>query len=202
MGNFHPDLGNLRGFCSAGCGSLVTHGDTQEHPASAPSLSTICWLFLQGLLRHLPNPKSPFPPQIKAAPAEREASCSDIREFHQDPACSITSPSSAEHLHSRSGGQDPTSHSLILKNKLFVLLGNEGKEQLCWDRGQGCRLHFNFSCNRWFSLAPKDLLLLLSKCLPSTLVRKWSRKYFPEVLLVLLFSYAFCWSVCLHANIS
>lgn len=50
--------------------------------------------------------------------------------------CSVTFPSPAEHLHSGSGVQGPTPHSPILKNKLFFLLGNQGKEQLCWDKGR------------------------------------------------------------------
>lgn len=146
----------------AGCGSL-THGDTQEHPALAPSLSTICWLFLQGLLGHLPNPKSSFSPSNKSCSCKTEMLLAlKLGSTTKTKGCSTTFPSSAEHLHSGSGVQSPIPHSPVLKNKLFFLLGNQGKEQLCWERGQGCRLHFNLACNKWFSLVPKDLLLLLS----------------------------------------
>lgn len=209
LGHFYPDLGNFCGFlpCDSGKaqGGWFQVPDTWWHPgASCPGS-----ILEHHLLACPPGtPRASATPKVIFFPSNKSCSCKTgvllalkLGRTTKSKGCSVTFPSAAEHLHSRSGVQGPTPHSPILKNKLFPAWKSRQRAALL-GQGQGCRLHFNFACNRWFSLIPKDLLLLLSECLPSTPVRKWSRKYFPEVFLVLLFSYAFCLSVCLCANIS
>lgn len=205
-GQFLPRLKKLLWVClcdsgkaQGGCGSLI-HGDTQEHPCLGSILEHHLLAFPPG------TPWASAQPKVIFFSSNKRCSCKTemllalkLGSTTKTKRFSITFPSSVVHLHSRSGVQSLTPHSPILQNKLLLAWKSRQREALL---EQGCRLQFNFACNRQISLVSKNLLLLLSKCLPSSPVRKWSRKYFPEVFLVLLFSYAFCLSVCLCANTS